>query len=83
MDAYGDVQANGEDVARIASDYEHAPADAALIAAAPELLDVLLRLERFGKIPKVSPLGKRVRSVIAKALQVPELSRAAKRLPVE
>lgn len=41
VDNYGDVQANGEDVARIASDFDHAAADAALIAAAPDLLDAL------------------------------------------
>lgn len=41
VDAYFDVQANGEDVARIASNYDHAAADAALIAAAPDLLEAL------------------------------------------
>lgn len=34
IDAYGDVTANGEDIARISSEESHAQADAALIAEA-------------------------------------------------
>lgn len=41
VDIYGDVQANGEDVARIATSDGHATADARLISAAPELLEAL------------------------------------------
>lgn len=40
VDEYGDVQANGEDVARIATGDHHSSADARLIAAAPELLEL-------------------------------------------
>jgi hypothetical protein len=32
-----------------------------------EMLAVLIRLEAAGRIPKVSPLGKRARDIIAKA----------------
>lgn len=41
VDMYGDVTANGEDVARIATTGECAERDARLIAAAPELLEAL------------------------------------------
>lgn len=41
VDFYGDVVANGEDVARVATGDDRAAADARLIAAAPDLLAVV------------------------------------------
>lgn len=42
VDVYGDVTANGEDVARIASSYDCAEHDARLIAAAPCMLSAMI-----------------------------------------
>ena len=57
------VEGGGKDYC----DWSVNEANARLIAAAPELLEALIRLEAGGHIPKVSPLGKRARAAITKA----------------
>ncbi|KGQ19876.1 hypothetical protein LF41_2383 [Lysobacter dokdonensis DS-58] len=72
VDAYGDVIANGEDVARLASECQYQVGDALLIAAAPELLALVREcIGRVSVIPDGGDLHDRLHSAIAKATGEP------------
>jgi len=72
VDAFGDVQANGEDVALVVGHYgvDETAANARLIAAAPDLLEALLLVNaNTSRADWPNDIHDAIQSAIAKATQ--------------